>query len=134
MGDPAWPKILLVDDDPAHSLIARRAISRAFPGAQIIESTNIKDSLDKVASGSSINLAIIDFNLGIECGADLVEQIRKRSPLHELPIIVISTSDLTNDAETSYRAGASCFIVKEHDAGQYQLALTDALNFFLNSQ
>ncbi len=132
MQEPVWPIILLVDDDPAHRLLAKRAICRAFPGAQIIESTNTKDALGKTGSRPNrIDLAVIDFNLGMESGVDLVKHIRKSAPIQELPVIIVSTSSLPDDVAKSYQAGSSCFIVKDHDASCYQISLTHALSFFL---
>jgi DNA-binding NarL/FixJ family response regulator len=134
MTKPKRPLILIVDDEPAHRLLAKRVMMRSYPEAKLMECQNLDQARIEIKKHISLDLALIDFNLGLECGADLAIELRKSHSVEQLPVIVISTSSLAEDVERSYTAGASCFIVKEPDAGQYQECLRKAVNFFLPTQ
>lgn len=124
--------ILLVDDEPPHLILAKRGLEKAFPAIQILEADSIDTAKTKMAEApSTLTMAIVDYNLDNESGADLLAYIRSTDETSELICIVVSTSERLDDAVQCYQAGAHCYVVKASEPLTYQKDLVSAVSYFL---
>lgn len=124
--------VLILDDNPAHRMLTRRALSNFKNDLEILEYESISDGESALADiHTRLVLALVDLNLGARSGLEFVADIRKLCSFESLPIIVLSTSALWSDIESSYRSGANSFIIKEDDPRIYQGNIKGALRFFL---
>jgi DNA-binding NarL/FixJ family response regulator len=131
MNSPNKFKVLIIDDDPAHRIMIKRAL-QALPAITEIElASSISTALKKITPQNTYNLIMVDLNLNNESGLDLVSVLRADFSLTELPILVISTSQLTSDIYGSYQAGANCYLLKESDPAIFHEHLIAAARFFL---
>jgi DNA-binding NarL/FixJ family response regulator len=124
------PGILIVDDDEAHRLFARMAISQIVGPQAIFEASNLNGARSLIRSNRFL-VTILDIRLHNESGFTLVKELRNELA-NEVPVIMISTSDLTEDVHESYRLGANCFISKGSSPEEFQRDLAAALRFFLS--
>lgn len=126
------PRILLIDDEPAHRMLSRRALLAQAADADIVEAGSLSAARTAIApfKCTGLSLAIVDLNLGEESGLTLVNELR---PVFGdgLIIIVLSTSDLLEDQHRSYRAGINCYLLKSTDIATFQSELQAAVRFFL---
>ncbi len=99
-------QILIVDDNEAHRLIARRAAERLVDPSSVFESDSIANA-QEVLSATSIAIVILDLNLNNESGLDLLPLVNQGTE-----VVVISTSDLQEDIDKCLKAGLSHYIPK----------------------
>lgn len=121
-------RALLVDDDPAHRLMARRALLKARPGISIIEAESLATGIASFESGS-FELIVVDLNLAGSSGLDLIRQVRAKDST--VAVIVISTSSLERDISAAYEAGANVFVSKAERERSFPADLAAAVEFLL---
>jgi len=119
---------LLVDDEPAHRLIARRALIKARSDISVTEAESLAVGRATFDTGS-FTLLVIDLNLAGVSGLDLIRYAR--SQREALPIIAISTSSLESDISAAYVAGANIFVSKADGGRSFPADLTAAVEFLV---
>lgn len=64
------------------------------------------------------NLAVIllDLNMPVLDGWEVLRRLRADRRTHRIPIVIISTSDRSQDVEKSYELGANSFVVKRFES------------------
>jgi len=104
-------KILLVDD----SLIAREVEKKIFENLGFVVDTAIDgmDGLEKLHA-SAYDMLVTDLEMPRLDGFGLVRQIRNQSEYEELPIVVISTRESSEDRMRALEVGADSYMVKQH--------------------
>jgi CheY-like chemotaxis protein len=122
--------ILVIDDEPAHRMLIKRAIKGIFPEVHIVEAENI--NLAKQQFGASAPIAItLDLVLGHESGFDFLKWVRQSPIASKVPLMVVTTSQLQSDISTANSLGADAFVTKNADlnlnAQQIQTALKTIL-------
>jgi DNA-binding NarL/FixJ family response regulator len=124
--------ILIVDDEAAHRVMARRAFVKHFPELQVLEASSVSTAKHLLASHlEALMLVILDLNLDHESGLEVLQLLRAQKSYSDLPCVVISTSDLEKDVHQSYQCGANCYIVKDTDPVTYRKNLSAAISYFL---
>lgn len=115
---PAGGAILIVDDD----LLAAEVMAHLLSGPQ--RSVRIAggglEALGLVKDAHTFDLIIADLVMPEMSGMELVRRIRERSPLAELPILLLCEGRLPEEALTGFRAGANDILVKPYDAAELQ--------------
>lgn len=102
--------VLIVDDHPLFSKGLSALIESQSEYKVIAEANNCFDAKN-IINNYSINLAIVDLNLGDENGLDLIKDIRILSP--KTIILVLSMHDERYYAERVLHAGANGYVMKE---------------------
>jgi DNA-binding response OmpR family regulator len=119
---------LLVDDDPAHRLMARRALIKAHTAITVVEAESLANGT-QAFDQNSLHLLVIDLNLAGASGLDLIRYARGRSGT--IPIIAISTSSLEADVAAAYNAGANIFVFKADSLRSFPSDLSAAATYLL---
>ena len=116
--DPRMLRIVLVEDNPADAQMFQMALRRA---GKPVELTILEDGhaalehLTGVAAQNSsfpCDLVLLDLNLPVVSGFEVLEQIRSHPLLNPLPVVVMSGSSNIGEIERCYRAGANSYICK----------------------
>ncbi len=104
-------KVLLVDD----SLIAREVEKNIFESLGFVVDTAIDgmDGLEKLQMGQ-YDMLVTDLEMPRLDGFGLVRQIRNQTNYKDLPIVVISTRESTEDRMRALEVGADSYMVKQH--------------------
>lgn len=122
--------ILLVDDEPPHRMLAKRALRRAFPNAIVHECASLDDTLRILSSpGTMLCLAIVDLNLQGQSGLEVLKALRADTRYTALPVVINSTSQLESDVHSAYACGASAYIFKSDQPEQFGAELGSAVRF-----
>ena len=125
-------KVLLIDDELAHRMLARRVLAKIMPANPIVEADCKERAVELLADpGLTLRIVILDLNLGKSSGLELLQLIRSSKSHQIVPVIVHSTSALDADVHSSYRLGANCFIIKSPEPARYQADLRAAVGFFI---
>jgi len=103
--------VLLVDD----SLIAREVEKSIFESLGFVVETAIDgmDALEKLEF-STYDMVVTDLEMPRLDGFGLVRQIRNQPQYEDLPIMVISTRESSEDRLRALEAGADSYLVKQH--------------------
>jgi two-component system, sensor histidine kinase and response regulator len=123
-------RILVVDDRDTNREILSSYLHEA--GAQVLSATSAQDAFrlarDAYVAGEPIHAAVIDVRMPEENGLDLVRRFRASAHAASLPIIMASSVDMKNDAETARHYGVSSFMTKPVNRDDLVRALAFALD------
>lgn len=121
--------ILLVEDDPVHARLIRRALTDQSAGRRMsIDHVSDGESALQLMLGSEQDLArfegdgptrpdlvLLDLRLPTIDGFDVLVALRQSDATRSVPVVVVSTSDHETDVNRSYRLGANAYVSKSPD-------------------
>jgi CheY-like chemotaxis protein len=120
--------ILLVEDDPAQALLVGKVLDRARLDNPVEVAPGIAEAfayLEHVGNGTPPPvLVLLDMHLPTGSGLVVLERIRARPDLADVPVIVLSASTESDDIERAFGLGADTYLVKPVAFD----ALVDAVN------
>jgi two-component system, OmpR family, response regulator MprA len=99
-------KILIVDDDPTIRSSLRRTL--AFDGYVVREAADGREALSSVLDELP-DLVILDLMLP---GMDGVEVCRRMREMNDVPVVMLTARDTTDDQVTGLDSGADDYLVK----------------------
>jgi two-component system, chemotaxis family, response regulator Rcp1 len=111
-------ELLIVDDNPADVLLAREALEVCAYRGQI---TSVGDGAEALAYlsrrgnyGNAIqpDLVLLDLNLPKRDGLAVLAAMKASPDLRRIPVVIFSTSQLSQDIARSYELGANCYVSK----------------------
>jgi len=108
-------RIIIVEDNPADAKTLRVALSRRDAE---IETVLLEDGARAIEyfSGPMINgdkdLVLLDLNLPIVSGFEVLEFLKSDAQLKKLPVVVLSGSSTQHEIERCYAAGANSYFCK----------------------
>jgi two-component system chemotaxis response regulator CheY len=102
-------RILVVDD----SLVARKQVATFLrnSGYEVDEAPNGAVAL-AMADKSTFDLLIVDVNMPVMDGLQMLEQLRQRQPYAATPVFVLTTESTTDMLGRGKSAGATAWVVK----------------------
>ena len=123
-------RILLIDDDDSHRMLARRALKELH--SEFLEARTPDEAIKVMQSAyPGLTLIILDMNLNGISSIALLRALRTTAPFEVLPVVVLSTSALEKDVSAAYQSGASCYLIKSTDPTEFRTTLAKAAQFFL---
>lgn len=102
-------RILVVDDGVTTRLYYRSVFEKA--GFVVEEAANGLEGLEK-ALLDRFDLLIVDVNMPMMDGYEMIARLRKNETAQHVPVITISTEAMGSDADRAYAAGADLYLVK----------------------
>jgi len=104
-------KFLVVDD----SVTMRRIVNNSLKTlgyTNVVEASDGKDALSKLAADSSINFVITDWNMPVMSGLELSQAIRGDAKLGNMPILMVTTRGVKEDIVQALQAKVNNYVVK----------------------
>jgi chemotaxis family two-component system response regulator Rcp1 len=129
-------EVLLVDDNPADVVLAREALSESAHRSQI---SSVGDGEEAIAflqqrgiyaKTTRPDLVILDLNLPKRDGRAVLIEMKSDPHLHQIPVVVFSTSRLGRDIASSYELGANCYVSKPGNLKEYFTAVRSIEEFW----
>ena len=131
--------ILLVEDNPADA----RLIMEFF------KYINIKNSLHIVQDGIEAieflfqqckgdmdkycpDIIILDLNLPRISGREILKEIKGDNDLKTIPVLILTTSDASEDIKECYDHYANCYLIKPVDFDEFTKVMESIKNFWFN--
>jgi len=118
-------RILLVDDD-ARNIFALRVVLEQ-EGMHVLPATNGMEALETLEASEDVDLVLMDIMLPGLDGFETMRAMRRRDPLHRLPIIALTAKAMQGDREKCLEAGASDYLPKPVDPGRLLAAMRSHL-------
>lgn len=113
--------ILVAEDDPDDAFIFQMMFKRAAlpwtlrlvgDGQQVIDWLAGKEGYSDRAKHPAPHGVVLDLKMPVKNGFETLEWIRQQTQFHDLPVIVLSSSDDEKDVQRAYALGASKYFVK----------------------
>jgi two-component system chemotaxis response regulator CheY len=98
--------ILVVDDSSVmRAIIIKTLHLSQLPMGEVHEASNGQEAL-KVLDGNWIDLALVDINMPVMDGEEMINRLRQNPATSDLPIIIVSTEGSESRKEVLMRQGA----------------------------
>jgi CheY-like chemotaxis protein len=103
--------ILFADDDPDDYDLLKEALLQVAP-PHILHHVNRGDEVMAAAKEHPPDLIFLDYNMPGCDGAQCLQVIKADHELHNIPVIMYSTSSATTSLTECYKLGAARYMVK----------------------
>jgi adenylate cyclase len=109
---PTRPTVLVVDDNDLN----REVLTRFFDihGYAVIGSEDGRQALEIIET-QSVDLVLLDVMMPEVSGLEVLKELRQRRSRSELPVIMVTAKDQTEDVVEALNLGANDYIVKPLD-------------------
>lgn len=119
--DPALPLILYVEDEADDAFFMRNAFRKAgirFPllviedGEQALAFLARKPPFDSPLDNPVPSLVLLDLNLPLRSGFEVLEWVRGQSKFSHIPVVIYSSSGRPEDRARATALGATEYLLK----------------------
>jgi CheY-like chemotaxis protein len=113
--------VLLAEDNPGDVFLVRRALEKHGLKVDLVVVEDGQAALryiDRVDDDDSVfspDLALLDLNLPRATGSRILLRIRQSRRCHEIPIIIVTSSDSALDRDAAAQLGATGYFQKPGD-------------------
>lgn len=98
--------ILVVDDSSVmRAMIIKTLRLSQLPLGEVLEAPNGQEAL-KVLDGKWIDLALVDINMPVMDGEEMIDRLRQNPVTADLPVIIVSTEGSETRKEVLVKKGA----------------------------
>jgi len=110
--------ILLVEDDPDHEALTKRALKQSNIANEIIVAHDGEQALKMLFEPSPVGLAalpqvvLLDLKMPKVDGLEVLRAIRSSDRTRMLPVVILTSSDEESDLIRSYSLGVNSYIRK----------------------
>ncbi|OCQ93350.1 guanylate cyclase [Oscillatoriales cyanobacterium USR001] len=103
-------KILIVDDEPINRQVLINNLS--LYNYTITEASNGEEALGIINNGFIPDLILLDLMMPRMTGYEVCQKIRERFPAHELPIVLLTAKNQTENIVDGFTSGANDYLAK----------------------
>lgn len=112
-------KILVVDD----SKLMHKMYEVMLRQHELVHAFDGRDALTRLWEHQDVGLVLLDINMPLMTGLELLAERRRDERLRDVPVIVISTEGKEEDTQRALELGANAYIRKPFGA----LELSEAI-------
>lgn len=129
--------ILLVEDNEGDILLTQDAFEESKINTEISVARNGQEALDFLYNRGAFtevkkpDLILLDINLPIYNGHEVLKQIKTDLNLKKIPVIMLTTSAFSNDIEQAYENNCNSYVKKPLDMDEFIDAILKIENFWL---
>jgi CheY-like chemotaxis protein len=133
---PSAVDILLLEDEPADAFLVKMALKEGRVFANLHHVVDGREGLDflqkigKYANAPRPDLIFLDLNMPRMNGSEFLSEVKVDSSLNDIPVVVLTTSEVENDVVRSYKLGAASYISKPVDMPQFMAAIHQLNNYW----
>jgi CheY-like chemotaxis protein len=130
--------VLLVEDDPGDVLIAREALRAGGLNTQLnvvsdgVEALAYLRREDRYAEAARPDLILLDLNLPRMSGHEVLAEVKSDETLRRIPVVVLSTSQSSDDVVRSYDLHANVYVPKPVDFHEFTEVVRQIDEFFVS--
>ncbi|MDD2865146.1 MAG: response regulator [Methylococcales bacterium] len=127
---PNSVEILLLEDEHADAYLVKMALREGKVLANLHHVVDGREGLDFLEKKGAYekaprpDLIFLDLNMPRMNGCEFLAELKSNPLLNDIPVIVLTTSDVETDVVRSYQLGAASYISKPVDMAQF----IDAIN------
>jgi len=102
-------KILVVDDELSIRMLLDNFLSEDYT---VYTKDNGYEAMTWIKEGNTADLILVDIDMPMINGYELTENIRRQQGMQEVPIIMLSSKQKSEDRIKSFAAGADDYLQK----------------------
>jgi DNA-binding response OmpR family regulator len=130
--------IIMIEDDEGHARLIERNIRRSGVNNEIVPFTNGtaamtylfgEDGTGQARKGKAL-LILLDLNLPDMSGIDILRQIKENKYLKAAPVVVLTTTDDSQEIKRCYELGCNVYITKPVNYESFANAIRQLGLFF----
>lgn len=113
--------ILIVEDDDGHAELIKEGLTDAGVCNPLFRFANGKEAWEyldehraRIAAEGNV-LVLLDINMPVMSGTELLEKIKLDNELKETPVVMLTTTDDPREVEQCYKMGCNFYITKPVD-------------------
>jgi DNA-binding response OmpR family regulator len=130
--------IVMIEDDEGHARLIERNIRRSGINNEIVPFANgtaaLKYLLDRDAKRAGRTdeglLILLDLNLPDMTGLDILRQVKESKNLKCVPVVVLTTTDDSQEIKRCYELGCNVYITKPVNYENFAHAIRQLGLFF----
>ena len=103
-------RAIVVDDSRATRMILKRALVRE--GFEVVEAGDGRQALDELEKTGPLDLALVDWNMPVMTGYELICEVRSRANLNSMAIMMVTTETEASQVQRALEAGANEYVMK----------------------
>lgn len=129
--------ILLAEDNLGDAYLISTALAKSeipYKIHNVVNGEAVMAFLRKereYANASRPDLILLDLNLPLKHGFEVLEEIKSSPELKMIPVIVLTSSNSETDILKSYNLSASCYLIKPVDFNDFCNEIKSLENFWL---
>ncbi len=139
MGTQQPVSILLVEDDPGHALLIEKNLRRAGIANEITVLDTGQKAVDYLFKEGAYKegqhalppLILLDLNLPVLDGYQVLKMIKNDERTKKIPVIVLTTTDNPHEVSRCYELGCNVYITKPVEYERFSDAIR-TLGLFLS--
>lgn len=131
--------ILLAEDEPADAHLVKLALSENRIDAVMKHVVDGREALEylrrqgeRFATALRPDLILLDLNMPRMDGREFLVAIKRDPALSDIPVVVLSTSEVDRDVRDTYRLGAAGFISKPLDVTEFIAEIRQLTDYWLS--
>lgn len=103
-------KAIVVDDSRATRMILKRALLQE--GFEVFEAGDGRQALEELAKTGPLDLALVDWNMPVMTGYELICEVRNQPALNGMAIMMVTTESEASQVQKALDAGANEYVMK----------------------
>ncbi|MEY4754510.1 MAG: hypothetical protein RJA44_2185 [Pseudomonadota bacterium] len=133
-----WLQILLVEDNPGDVMLVREAMQENKIGNQLHHVGDGEAALRFLARQAPYeqvprpDLILLDLNLPLLDGRGVLAAVKGHPDWHDIPVVIMTSSQAEADVLASYRLRANCYVVKPIDLDQFMHVVRSIEQFWVS--
>jgi CheY-like chemotaxis protein len=105
--------VLIIDDDEDDRFFMEQAFKTDSPTTQLYSTPDGQQALDLLSSVYPLpDVVILDLNMPGLNGFEVLERLKQSTRYQQIPVVILTTSDASDDQEQCRQLGATEFITK----------------------
>lgn len=131
-------EILLVEDNEDDILLTEEAFKECGYALRVNEVVDGEEALRFLRHEGVYqkvlrpHLIILDLNLPRKSGLSVLKEIKADKQLQDIPVVVLSTSNMDRDVQASYQHYANCYIIKPSDVSVFFDIIKQMMRFWFS--
>ncbi len=118
--------ILVAEDEPADVHLLRLALREVGIAAELQHVVDGREALEylrrqgmRFAEATRPDLILLDLNMPRMDGREVLAAVKGDAALCDIPVVVLSTSEVERDVLAAYRLGAAGYLSKSPDVTEF---------------
>ena len=141
MAEAEPPQVLLVEDNPDHEELIRRAFAERSPGVALAVARHGEEALDYLhrrgaykdpSKSPRPRLILLDLRLPRVDGLEVLGEIKSSPTLRSTPVVVLTTSDSEHDVARAYAQHANSYLVKPAEFSRIRELIDGVQSYWLD--
>ena len=130
--------ILLVEDNPRDVRLTREALRESGFDCQLSVARNGAEALDMLRrippfeQAPAPDLILLDINLPVISGRDVLAEIKQDSQLCSIPVIMLTTSRAETDVKACYDLHANSYLAKPLEFDEFTELMRSLHEFWIS--